>query len=59
MEPGLVTGPGVWPRYFVDRQPVMNMVPIVVCGVGGIDAESFDDIDHLQNTFDLGPAGQS
>jgi hypothetical protein len=32
------------------------MVPIVVCGVGWIDAESLDDIDQLQDPFDLRPA---
>src|SRR6266566_9804191 len=58
MEPGLVAGSCVWPRCFVDRQSVMNVVPIVGCCVGRIDADRLDDIDQLQDTFDLRPAGQ-
>jgi len=57
MEPGLVAGSRVWPRCFVDRQSVVNVVPIIRRGVGRIDAEGLNNIDHLQSTFDLGPAG--
>src|SRR5882724_7371752 len=58
MEPSLVAGACVWPRCFVDRQSIMNMVPIFGCCVGRIDAERLDTIDQLQNPFDLRPAGQ-
>jgi hypothetical protein len=37
----------------------VNVVPIIKRSVGSIDAEGLNDIDHLQDTFDLGPAGQS
>ena len=51
--------PGVGPRRFVDRQPVMGMMPIVGRGVGRIDAERFDGIDQLQHALDFRPAGQA
>jgi hypothetical protein len=35
----------------------MNVVPIVGCCVGRIDADCLDDIDQLQDTFDLRPTG--
>ena len=54
-----MAGSRVWPRYFVDRQSVVNVVPIIRRRVGCIDAESLNDIDHLQDTFDLRPTGQS
>ncbi len=53
-----MAGACVWPRCFVDRQSIMNMVPIFGCCVGRIDAERLDTIDQLQNPFDLRPAGQ-
>ena len=54
-----MTGSRIWPRCFIDRQAVVNVVPIVRRSVGRIDAEGLDKIDQLQNTFDFGPAGQS
>src|SRR6516164_1378379 len=59
MEPRLVTGPGVWPGCFVDRQSVVDVVPIIWCGVGRIDAERLDSIDQLQHPFNLRPTRQS
>jgi hypothetical protein len=59
MEPGLVAGSGVGTGCFVDRQSVVNVVPIIGCGIGRIDAERLDNIDQLKDAFDLGPAGQS
>jgi hypothetical protein len=37
----------------------VNVVPIIRRGVDRIDAERVDNIDHLQDTFDLRPAGQA
>ncbi len=54
-----MTGSGVWSRCFVDRQSVVNVVPMVGCNIGGIDAEHLDGIDQLQDPFDFRPAGQS
>ena len=49
-----MTGSGVGSRCFVDRQSVVNVVPIVGCYVGGIDVERLDSIDQLQDPFDFG-----
>ncbi len=51
-------GPRVWPRHFVDGQPVVRVMPVVGRGVGRIDAERLDGIDQLQHALDLWPAGQ-
>ena len=48
----------VCPRGFIDRQPVVDVVPIVVRGVGRVDAERLDGVDQLQHPFDFGPTGQ-
>jgi hypothetical protein len=34
----------------------MNVVPVVGCCVGRINAERLDGIDQLQNPFDFWPA---
>ena len=54
-----MAGSGIWSRCFVDRQSVMNVVPIVGCCVGRINVERLDGIDQLQDPFDLRPAGKS
>ena len=36
-------------RYFVDGQTVMNVMPMLRCGVSRIDAERFDSIDRLED----------
>ena len=46
-------------RCFVDRQPVMHMMPIVRRGVGRINAERLDGIDQLQHALYLWPARQA
>jgi hypothetical protein len=52
-----VAGACVWPRCFVDRQSIVNMVPIFGCCVGWIDAKRLDTIDQLQNPFNLSSFG--
>src|SRR5262245_30928323 len=59
MEPRLVTRSGVWPGRFIDRQSVVNVMPMVGRGVGWINAKRIDGIDQLQHPLDRGPAGQS
>ena len=54
-----MTGSGVWSRCFVDRQSVVNVVPMVGRSVGRIDTKRLNRFDRLQDPFDLGPAGQS
>jgi len=49
----------VGPRPLADRQAVMNMPPMLGCGIDRIDAERFDDIDCLQDLLDLRPAGET
>ena len=44
MQPGLMARPRVNPRHFIDGQAVMNVVPIVGCGIGRIDAERLDGV---------------
>jgi hypothetical protein len=58
MQPGLVTPKRVNPRHFVDGQTIVDVVPIVRCGVGRVDAERLDGINNLQHAFDLRPTGQ-
>ncbi len=36
----------------------MDVVPIVRCCIGRINAERFDGVDNLQHAFDLGPTGK-
>ena len=57
MQPCLMARACVWPRRFIDGQAVVDVNPIVGRGVGRIDAERFDNVDPLQHTFDLRPAG--
>src|SRR5450631_1587675 len=58
MQPGLMARTRVCPRGFIDRQTVVDVVPIVVRGVSRIDAERLDGVDQLQHPFDLVPTGQ-
>ncbi len=58
MKPRLMARTCVYPRGFIDRQTVVDVVPIVVRGVGRVDAERLDGVDQLQHPFDLGPTRQ-
>jgi hypothetical protein len=43
-------------EYFIDRQTVVDVVPVVWCDVGRIDAERLNGVDQLQHALDPGPA---
>ena len=58
MKPGLVTRPRVESRRLADRQAVVDVMPVIMCGFAGIDAQCFDRVCQLQHAFDLGPAGE-
>lgn len=53
-----MTRSGVCSGRFIDRQSVVNMMPMIRRCIGRIDAERLDGIDQLQHPLDLGPAGQ-
>src|SRR5262249_13213308 len=46
-------------RHFVDRQAVMNVMPMVRRGVGRIDTERLDSINRLQDLLDFRPAREA
>lgn len=43
-------------RLLADGQAVVDVPPMVGCGVSRIDAAGFDGVDRPQNVIDLGPA---
>ena len=49
---------GVGPRGLVDAQPVVNMVPVLRCRVGRINAQRLNDLDRMKYLLDLRPARQ-
>jgi hypothetical protein len=46
------------PRYLTHHDPVVDMMPIVLRDVCGIDAERVDGVGRLQHLLDSWPAGQ-
>jgi hypothetical protein len=48
----------VRPRYFIDRQTVADVMPIVRRGLGWIDRERLNGNDQLQHAFDVGSSRQ-
>jgi hypothetical protein len=57
-EPGLVLRMGVRPRRLVDAEPVVNMMPMLWCRTGGIDAQRLDNLDGMKYLLDLRPTRQ-
>src|SRR5215467_2021231 len=47
----------VGPRLFADRKTVVDMPPVLRCGVRRIDPERIDRVDRLQHLLDLRPSG--
>src|ERR1700693_731910 len=55
MTSGLMARTGVGPRRFVDRQTVVDVMPICRArSVSRIDAERLDNVDQLQSALNLG-----
>ena len=45
-------------RVFVDREPVVNVLPMIRGDIRRIDAKSLNGVDRLQHPFDFLPADQ-
>src|SRR5690349_13387150 len=56
LQPGPMPRSCVGARLLVDGETVMDMSPIVGCGVSRIDVERLHRIDDMQHALDLGPA---
>src|ERR1700680_1394474 len=56
MQPRLMARTRVRARGFIDRQTIVDVLPVIGRGVGRIDAERLDGVDLLQYALELGPA---
>src|SRR5260370_25355387 len=59
MQPGLMPGLRVGSRLLADGQAVVDVLPVVGCGISRIDAERLDGVDRLQHLLDLRPPGNA
>src|ERR1700732_4500892 len=53
--PGLGGGAGP----LAHGQAVVDVLPVVWCGIGRIDAERLDGVDGLKHFLDFGPSGDA
>ena len=49
---------GVGPRRLVDAKPIVNVVPMLRCRIGGINTQGLNDLDGMKYLLDLRPARQ-
>src|SRR5260370_982914 len=59
MQPSLMPGVRVGSGLLADGQAIVDVLPVVGCGIGRIDAERFDGVDRLKHLLDLRPAGNA
>src|SRR5260370_29682126 len=59
MQPSLMPGVRVGSRLLADGQAIVDVLPVVGCGIGWIDAERLDGVDRLQHLLDLRPPGNA
>src|SRR5260370_39612016 len=57
MQPSLMSGVRVGSGLLAGGQAIVDVLPVVGCGISRIDAERLDGIDGLQQLLDLGPPG--
>src|SRR5258708_28659110 len=57
MQPSLMPGLRIGSRLLADGQAIVDVLPVVGCGISWIDAERLDGVDRLQHLLDLGPPG--
>jgi hypothetical protein len=59
VQPRQVPRASVVPRRFVNGQTVVDVVPVVGCSIGWINAQCLNGIDELKSALDLWPARQA